>query len=50
MGLAGVDGQSAEPLLLQNIAGALLQGLEVLGKKLAVALMASCSEMNVIAA
>ena len=35
--LAGVDGQSAEPLLLQNVAGALLQGIEVLGKKLAVA-------------
>ena len=27
VGLAGVDGQSAEPLLLQNVAGALLQGV-----------------------
>ncbi len=35
--LAGVDGQAAEPLLLQYVAGTMLQGIEVLGKKLAVA-------------
>ena len=32
MGLAGVDGQTAQSLLLQYVAGALLQGVEVLGK------------------
>ncbi|MNH35038.1 hypothetical protein D3C79_956900 [compost metagenome] len=35
--LARVDGQTIEPLLLQYVAGALLQGIEMLGKKLTVA-------------
>jgi len=36
MSLAGVDSETAKTLLLQDVAGTLLKGVEMLGKKLAV--------------
>ncbi|MNT63333.1 hypothetical protein D3C72_2011410 [compost metagenome] len=50
MGLAGMDGQSAEPLLLQYVAGAPLKGIEMLGKKLAVSAHGVLLRANVTSA
>ncbi|MNQ15939.1 hypothetical protein D3C85_289260 [compost metagenome] len=50
VGLAGMDSQSAEPLLLQYVAGAPLKGIEMLGKKLAVSAHGVLLRANVTSA